>query len=270
MSGEVQSGTYDASPDYYAVHAYTTLHLHQYYYGAIPTVRPEFALTEVYESAYIPLHSTADLQFCAAPPYCTEHTYSTIHTLYSTGPTTGWAGRPTTSFPLLRRTFIFTSCDSLYTVPSSTLVESQPPRPRHLVSWSSVFPRLSVPVETSKGRILSTDIAPHASRQRACERYVPYMYVDDQTNIAPLLAANIAIVQGLAPPRPAAEVAQEAPKPPANGNSKRITTPHACAECKRRKIRCDGRQPCGQCLGCRSPKPCYYDKHRQRVIPSRK
>ncbi|KFY39110.1 hypothetical protein V494_04108 [Pseudogymnoascus sp. VKM F-4513 (FW-928)] len=76
--------------------------------------------------------------------------------------------------------------------------------------------------------------------------------------------------QGLAPPRPAAEVAQEAPKPPANGNSKRITTPHACAECKRRKIRCDGRQPCGQCLGCRSPKPCYYDKHRQRVIPSRK
>jgi hypothetical protein len=135
VSGEVQSGTYDASPDYYAVHTYTTLHLHQYYYGAIPTVRPEFALTEVYESAYIPLHSTADLQFCAAPPYCTEHTYSTIHTLYSTGPTTGWAGRPTTSFPLLRRTFIFTSCDSLYTVPSSTLVESQPPRPRHLVRF---------------------------------------------------------------------------------------------------------------------------------------
>ncbi|KFY68351.1 hypothetical protein V496_01148 [Pseudogymnoascus sp. VKM F-4515 (FW-2607)] len=76
--------------------------------------------------------------------------------------------------------------------------------------------------------------------------------------------------QGLAPPRPAAEVAQEAPKPATNGGSKRITTPHACAECKRRKIRCDGRQPCGQCLGCRSPKPCYYDKHRQRVIPSRK
>lgn len=71
------------------------------------------------------------------------------------------------------------------------------------------------------------------------------------------------------PPRP--ELAQEAfQKAPANGAPKRITTPHACAECKRRKIRCDGRQPCGQCLGCRSPKPCYYDKHRQRVIPSRK
>ncbi|KAG9229358.1 fungal-specific transcription factor domain-containing protein [Amylocarpus encephaloides] len=76
--------------------------------------------------------------------------------------------------------------------------------------------------------------------------------------------------QGLAPPRPTAEQSQETPKPATNGISKRITTPHACAECKRRKIRCDGRQPCGQCLGCRSPKPCYYDKHRQRVIPSRK
>ncbi|CAG8979834.1 hypothetical protein HYALB_00002606 [Hymenoscyphus albidus] len=76
--------------------------------------------------------------------------------------------------------------------------------------------------------------------------------------------------QGLAPPRVTTEQAQETQKPVINGVSKRITTPHACAECKRRKIRCDGRQPCGQCLGCRSPKPCYYDKHRQRVIPSRK
>lgn len=75
----------------------------------------------VYESAYIPLNSTADLQFCAAPPYRTERTYSTIHTLYCTGPTTGWAGRPATSFPLLRRTFIFTSCDSHYTVPLGRL-----------------------------------------------------------------------------------------------------------------------------------------------------
>ncbi|KAI0482115.1 fungal-specific transcription factor domain-containing protein [Xylariaceae sp. FL0804] len=57
-----------------------------------------------------------------------------------------------------------------------------------------------------------------------------------------------------------------------NGSSaaKRITTPHACAECKRRKIRCDGQQPCGQCLSSRAPKRCFYDKHRQRVIPSRK
>ncbi|GJC97001.1 fungal specific transcription factor [Colletotrichum higginsianum] len=28
--------------------------------------------------------------------------------------------------------------------------------------------------------------------------------------------------------------------------------------------------PCGQCLSSRAPKRCFYDKHRQRVIPSRK
>jgi len=82
--------------------------------------------------------------------------------------------------------------------------------------------------------------------------------------------ADFCTVQGLATPRPSSEQSQDTPKHPPNGVAKRITTPHACAECKRRKIRCDGRQPCGQCLGCRSPKPCYYDKHRQRVIPSRK
>lgn len=157
-------------------------------------------------------------------------------------------------------------------MPSSPLAETRATVTfiRFMVLCTS--PLISTPknIKGTKGRIPSTDIALDASRRRTCERHVPYVYVDDPTDIAPPLAANIAIVQGLAPPRPAAEVAQEAPKPPANGNSKRITTPHACAECKRRKIRCDGRQPCGQCLGCRSPKPCYYDKHRQRVIPSRK
>jgi hypothetical protein len=62
----------------------------------------------------------------------------------------------------------------------------------------------------------------------------------------------------------------ESAKSSGNGVAKRITTPHACAECKRRKIRCDGQQPCGQCLSSRAPKRCFYDKHRQRVIPSRK
>ncbi|KAM5354343.1 hypothetical protein ACJ41O_000992 [Fusarium nematophilum] len=52
--------------------------------------------------------------------------------------------------------------------------------------------------------------------------------------------------------------------------ARRITTPHACTECKRRKIRCDGKQPCGQCITSRAPKSCCYDKHRQRLIPSRK
>lgn len=88
-----------------------------------------------------------------------------------------------------------------------------------------------------------------------------------------IIVPTLYLVQGLAPPRQtlsSEQTIQSTPKPTTNGVTKRITTPHACAECKRRKIRCDGRQPCGQCVGCRSPKSCYYDKHRQRVIPSRK
>lgn len=71
-------------------------------------------------------------------------------------------------------------------------------------------------------------------------------------------------------PRKASTDSQDSAKSHTSGTAKRITTPHACAECKRRKIRCDGQQPCGQCLSSRAPKRCFYDKHRQRVIPSRK
>lgn len=74
--------------------------------------------------------------------------------------------------------------------------------------------------------------------------------------------------QGVTPRKPSL-ASSYSPKNCSPGN-KRITTPHACAECKRRKIRCDGKQPCGQCLSSRAPKRCFYDKHRQRVIPSRK
>lgn len=75
--------------------------------------------------------------------------------------------------------------------------------------------------------------------------------------------------QGVAPRKCSAD-SPDGTKPSTPGTSKRVTTPHACAECKRRKIRCDGQQPCGQCLSSRAPKRCFYDKHRQRVIPSRK
>ncbi|KAL2189800.1 hypothetical protein L209DRAFT_777311 [Thermothelomyces heterothallicus CBS 203.75] len=71
-------------------------------------------------------------------------------------------------------------------------------------------------------------------------------------------------------PRKTSTDSQDSTKTNGSGTAKRITTPHACAECKRRKIRCDGQQPCGQCLSSRAPKRCFYDKHRQRVIPSRK
>ncbi|KAK3503124.1 fungal-specific transcription factor domain-containing protein [Neurospora crassa] len=75
--------------------------------------------------------------------------------------------------------------------------------------------------------------------------------------------------QGVTPRKPAVD-SRDSVKSNGSGAAKRITTPHACAECKRRKIRCDGQQPCGQCLSSRAPKRCFYDKHRQRVIPSRK
>ncbi|KAF3066531.1 Lactose regulatory protein LAC9 [Daldinia childiae] len=75
--------------------------------------------------------------------------------------------------------------------------------------------------------------------------------------------------QGVTPRKQSTD-STESTKSNGSGTAKRITTPHACAECKRRKIRCDGQQPCGQCLSSRAPKRCFYDKHRQRVIPSRK
>ncbi|KAK8042604.1 hypothetical protein PG994_013087 [Apiospora phragmitis] len=75
--------------------------------------------------------------------------------------------------------------------------------------------------------------------------------------------------QGVTPRKQSTDSA-DGTKTNSSGTAKRITTPHACAECKRRKIRCDGQQPCGQCLSSRAPKRCFYDKHRQRVIPSRK
>ncbi|KAH6887683.1 fungal-specific transcription factor [Thelonectria olida] len=53
-------------------------------------------------------------------------------------------------------------------------------------------------------------------------------------------------------------------------DSKPTKSPHACAECQRRKIRCDGKQPCRQCISSRPRKRCFYDKHRKRLLPSRK
>ncbi|KAF2143423.1 uncharacterized protein K452DRAFT_286252 [Aplosporella prunicola CBS 121167] len=62
-------------------------------------------------------------------------------------------------------------------------------------------------------------------------------------------------------------------KPPVSvrsGGSRRISTSNACVECRRRKIRCDGTQPCGQCLWYQHPEACSYSKPAQRIVPSRK
>ncbi|RBR05858.1 hypothetical protein FVER53590_10459 [Fusarium verticillioides] len=73
--------------------------------------------------------------------------------------------------------------------------------------------------------------------------------------------------QGIIPKKQPAASSSARPRV---AGTRRITTPHACTECKRRKIRCDGKLPCGQCITSRAPKSCSYDKHRQRMIPSRK
>ncbi|KAL5411773.1 hypothetical protein PMIN04_010111 [Paraphaeosphaeria minitans] len=59
-------------------------------------------------------------------------------------------------------------------------------------------------------------------------------------------------------------------KPTRSTGSRRISTSNACVECRRRKIRCDGNQPCGQCQWYQHPEACGYSKPAQRVIPSRK
>ncbi|CAK1361704.1 Lactose regulatory protein LAC9 [Cercospora beticola] len=55
-----------------------------------------------------------------------------------------------------------------------------------------------------------------------------------------------------------------------NAASRRISTSNACVECRRRKIRCDGLQPCAQCQWYQHPEQCVYAKPVQRVVPSRK
>lgn len=59
-------------------------------------------------------------------------------------------------------------------------------------------------------------------------------------------------------------------KPTRPAGSRRISTSNACVECRRRKIRCDGTQPCGQCQWYQHPEACGYSKPAQRVVPSRK
>lgn len=62
----------------------------------------------------------------------------------------------------------------------------------------------------------------------------------------------------------------EAAKPTRAAGSRRISTSNACVECRRRKIRCDGLQPCGQCQWYQHPEACGYSKPAQRIVPSRK
>ncbi|CZR40615.1 uncharacterized protein FPRO_10205 [Fusarium proliferatum ET1] len=45
---------------------------------------------------------------------------------------------------------------------------------------------------------------------------------------------------------------------------------HACGNCKRRKIRCDGRKPCNQCESRNLQSRCVYTQQIQRVMPTKR
>jgi len=82
------------------------------------------------------------------------------------------------------------------------------------------------------------------------------MFTTFQTSAVSSRPGSIDGVEGLKSNRP--------------GGSRRITTTNACIECRRRKIRCDGIQPCGQCQWYQHPEACSYAKPVARVVPSRK
>ena len=62
--------------------------------------------------------------------------------------------------------------------------------------------------------------------------------------------------------------------PPASRNSpksrRQSSTIHACEECRRRKIRCDGKLPCSHCEWYKHPKLCRYARKQPRVVPSQR
>ncbi|KAF1985170.1 hypothetical protein K402DRAFT_455161 [Aulographum hederae CBS 113979] len=101
------------------------------------------------------------------------------------------------------------------------------------------------------------------------------------SNISPLLVADSLVATGIclnynqhAEISPGAATGThdggESLKPTRAAGSRRISTSNACVECRRRKIRCDGTQPCGQCQWYQHPEACSYSKPAQRVVPSRK
>lgn len=50
----------------------------------------------------------------------------------------------------------------------------------------------------------------------------------------------------------------------------RISTTTACLECRRKKTRCGGGQPCQQCIGIERPELCKYARRARKTMPSRR
>ena len=61
-----------------------------------------------------------------------------------------------------------------------------------------------------------------------------------------------------------------APSPSFGGTEKRISTSTACLECRRKKTRCGGGQPCQQCTSVDRPEMCKYAKKGRRTMASRR
>jgi hypothetical protein len=53
------------------------------------------------------------------------------------------------------------------------------------------------------------------------------------------------------------------------GGLRRVSASKACVECRRRKIRCDGLKPCGQCQWYQHPEACAYSRRTRRAMPNR-
>ena len=71
--------------------------------------------------------------------------------------------------------------------------------------------------------------------------------------------------QAASPAPPAQPPSRNAPKP-----RRQSSTAHACEECRRRKIRCDGRLPCSHCEWYKHPERCHYARKPPRVVPSQR
>jgi hypothetical protein len=61
-----------------------------------------------------------------------------------------------------------------------------------------------------------------------------------------------------------------APSPSFAGTEKRISTSTACLECRRKKTRCGGGQPCQQCTSVDRAEMCKYAKKGRRTMASRR
>lgn len=67
---------------------------------------------------------------------------------------------------------------------------------------------------------------------------------------------------------PKATLDADAMEPSSTGKNRRVN--RSCIECTRRKIKCDGRQPCGSCVYYRAADSCEFRQRSRRNAVSRR